>query len=424
VTGVTRPRVTGVIRVDRRVRRRSRRSKVLVVRRLIRICSFVWIVLVSATVLTAGAAFASGSAETGSFAAHGLGARKPTRLLAPRTGVFALDVLPASVNLRQWAVTPGNQGQVGSCVAWAIDYSMLGWYSRFGGRAGQPFAPMYTYSQINGGYDNGSDPTAALQLAMTQGSDTRADYTQGDYNWRTKPTAAEHANAANWKIKGYDTLFTSANQLGSAPAMKHALATNHPVAIVIAVRHGFDVLGANPAAVDNDSTSEVRGYHEVLALGYDSAGLVIENSWGTDWANGGFGRLSWSVVQKDVWQAQTIQGFVPLPPAPPTPPTVTTPSVSLVATGPGPGAGGASVVSYKVTWKGTVGTSGAIDHFDAWYQVDGGALVRVPISSPTATSFTLAAHVGHPYRVAVRASSATKVGVVRYSAQFTPKIAP
>jgi hypothetical protein len=394
----------------------------LVVRRLIRICSFVSVVIVGATVLAAGAA--SASAESAPFAAHGLGARKPTERLAPRAGVFALDVLPASVNLRQWAVAPGNQGQVGSCVAWAIDYGMLGWYSRFSGRAGQPFAPMYTYSQINNGVDNGSDPTAALELAVTQGNDTRADYTQGDYNWRTKPTAAERVNAAHWKIKSYDTLFMSANQAGNATAMKHALATNHPVAIVIAVRHGFDILGANPAAVDNDSTSPIRGYHEVLALGYDSAGLVIQNSWGTDWANGGFGRLSWKVVQKDVEQAQTIEGFAPLPPAPPTPPTVTTPTVAVVPTGTGGAAGASSVVSYEVTWKGTAGTSGAINHYDAWYQVDGGALVRVPLASPTATSFTLAARAGHTYRVAARASSATKVGVVRYSAQFTPTVAP
>src|SRR5260370_946727 len=108
----------------------------MVVRRMIRISSFVSVVMVAATVLAAGAP--SASAETGVFAAHGLGARKPTGWLAPRAGVFALDVLPASVNLRQWAVTPGNQGPVGSCVAWAIDYAMLGWYSRFSGRAGQP----------------------------------------------------------------------------------------------------------------------------------------------------------------------------------------------------------------------------------------------------------------------------------------------
>jgi hypothetical protein len=380
------------------------------------------VVVIATTALTAGAA----SAQTTSFGEHGLGARRPTQVLAPRAGVFALDVVPASVDLRQWAVTPGNQGQVGSCVTWAIDYGMLGWYSRFSGRAGQPFAPMYTYTQINGGNDNGSDPTAALNIAVTQGSDTRADYTQGDYDWRTKPTPAEHANAAHYKIKGYDNLFMSANQAGSAAALKRALASNHPVAIVMAVRHGFDVLDSNPASVDSDFSSTIRGYHEVLALGYDSAGLINQNSWGTGWANGGFGRLSWSVVQHDVWEAQTIQGFAtpppPPPPTPPTPPTVTAPTVAIDTASAGTSDG--TVVSYKISWKGTPGTSGAITRYDAWYQVDGGALVAVKLTSPTGTSFTLAANVGHPYRVAVRASAGSNAGVVRYSNQFTPSPTP
>jgi hypothetical protein len=389
--------------------------------RLFRTVSFLAVVAVAATTLAAGASSASASTFTGTFTDHGLGAVKPTQRVAPHSGVSALAVLPATVDLRQWAVTPGNQGQLGSCVAWAIDYSMLGWYSRFSGRAGQPFAPMYTYAQINGGSDNGSDPTAALDIAVKQGNDTRTDYTQGDYNWRSQPSAAEHANAAHWKIKGYETLFANANQAGNAAAMKHALAAKKPVAIVMAVRHGFDVLGANPEAVDNDSSSTIRGYHEVLALGYDSAGLIIENSWGTDWADGGFGRLSWSVVQNDVWEAQTIDGFAPLPPVPPTPPTVTTPTISVATPHAGNATNGATVLSYKVTWKGTAGTSGAIKKYEAWYQVGVGPLVKVSLASATATTFTLTAHTGHAYRVAVRASSASKVGVLRYSASFTPK---
>ena len=136
----------------------------------------------------------------------------------------------------------------------------------------------------------------------------------------------ERANAAHYKIKGYTTLFVGSDQAGSRRSIKQALATNHPVAIEMAVRHGFDYLGANPAAVDDDITTAIRGYHEVLAVGYDAAGLIIENSWGTGWANGGFGRLSWRVVQNDVCEADIIDGFVPPPPPPPAGPIVTPPA--------------------------------------------------------------------------------------------------
>ena len=97
-------------------------------------------------------------------------------------------VLPASMNLRTWAMPVGNQGAVGSCVTWAINYGMLGWYSKKLGRVGQPFAPMYTYSQIHvGGGDNGSYPTDALAVAQSQGSDTKAHYSHGDFDWQDTP---------------------------------------------------------------------------------------------------------------------------------------------------------------------------------------------------------------------------------------------
>lgn len=381
--------------------------------RPLRIVSSTVLVALAAGVCAAGSAFAATTSGP-SPAAHGLGASRPTIVVAPR--VEMLDAAPASVDLRQWAVTPGDQGQISSCVAWAIDYDMLGWYARYSERAGQPFAPMYTYSQINGGVDAGSVPTDALQLAVTQGSDSRADYTQGDYDWKHKPTPAERANAAHFKVKGYETLFMGSNQIGSAALVKHALATKHPVAIEMAVRHGFDYLGSTPAAVDNDYTSAVRGYHEVMAVGYDSAGLIIENSWGTGWANGGFGRISWLVVQHDVWEADTIDGLVPPPPVPPTPPTTSTPSVTAAAKT----VAGAKVstVSYRVAWNGAVGTSGPITRYDAWYQVDGHAFVPVKLASATSASFTLAALVGHHYRIAVRANTKTKVGAMRYSVTF------
>lgn len=44
----------------------------------------------------------------------------------------------------------------------------------------------------------------------------------------------------------------------------------------------------------------------MIALGYDSEGLLVENSWGTEWGNKGFGKLSWSVVAKDVIGADVV----------------------------------------------------------------------------------------------------------------------
>lgn len=360
---------------------------------------------------TGAASAAPATPAAATIAAHGLGARPPSAAtsagVSARAVSNAMVAVPASVDLRRWAVTPGDQGALNSCVPWAVDYGMLGWYSRFSGLAGQPFAPMYTYSQINGGGDYGSSATAALQVAVDQGNDTRAHYPQGDSNWSTVPTAAERVNAARYKIKGFSTIFIGTGQLTTPIRLKQALATNHPVAIEMAVRNGFDLLAAGATAVDDDSTSAIRGYHEVLAVGYDAAGLIVQNSWGTEWANGGFGRISWRVVLTDVGEGEIADGFVQ---------AVTAPSVSTPVAARASTATAVHTIVYKATWKGTVGNSGAITRYEASYQVDGRPFVAVKLSSSLALSFRVTTVIGHRYRVAVRAVASNQVGAFRYVA--------
>lgn len=378
------------------------------------------VTLLGLTALGAGsvAAAAVEPAVTASSvsALHGFGASAPTERKVPPTGgspafrtALALGI-PATVDLRRFALTPGNQGQVNSCVPWAIDYALLGWYSRSTGRVGQPFAPMYTYSQINGGGDYGSEPAAALDIAVRQGTDTRAHYTKSATNWSSLPSAAERANAAKYKIKGYTTLFVGASQTGTVNALKAALAANTPVAIKLAVRNGFEYIASTSTAVDNDTSTAILGYHEVLAVGYDAAGLIVQNSWGTGWANGGFGRISWRVVQNDVWEGETISGFTPVPTAP----FVTVPTLAFRAAS----ATTSPTTRVTVTWTGRAGTTGAVTRYDAWYQVDGSARIAVKLAAPKSTSLTLTVRKGHRYRVSVRATAGTTVGKIYFGAWF------
>jgi C1A family cysteine protease len=44
----------------------------------------------------------------------------------------------------------------------------------------------------------------------------------------------------------------------------------------------------------------VLGLHAVLAVGYDDSNHVvtIKNSWGTEWGEGGYGRLTYQYVER------------------------------------------------------------------------------------------------------------------------------
>jgi hypothetical protein len=251
----------------------------------------------------------------------------PVEQIEPAPG--ATDAaLPTSIDLSGDSVPVGYQGSIGSCVTWAIDYAMLGWYSRHENRAGQPFNPMYTYSQVhldNSAEGGGSYPKDALNVALQQGNDTMAHYSvKSTTDFTDKPTVADQTSAANYKISGWRALFQSTSGVGSAidaATLRAALAQGKPVAIGMEVRAPFQKLwGASSSYVWDDVTSQFIGRHEVMATGYDAAGLWIQNSWSAQWGYNGYMHLSWQVVEHDVFEAETISGFTPTQTGDTTPP--------------------------------------------------------------------------------------------------------
>jgi len=272
----------------------------------------------TAVAVASSVAVAISGGAAGAATVHGLGAIVPTEKISASTtlGVGAVGALPASVDLAAWAPPVGDQGAVGSCVAWATAYGLMGWQARKAGITSTDFAPMYMYSQIhldNSADGGGSIPSAALGLVTSQGNDTRAHYTQGDFDFTTLPTTSEKTNAARFKITSTTTLFSGSNQ-GAAgqTAIQNALAAGQPVAFALPVRKGFDnITAASP--IDNDTTTTSRGNHEVMAIGYDANGLHFQNQWGTGWGASGRGYVSWNVVQKDLFFAATLSGFAGIP---------------------------------------------------------------------------------------------------------------
>ena len=81
---------------------------------------------------------------------HTLGAIPNLSAPRPPAMTFIAGALPASVDLSQYNPPVGDQGQVGSCTAWASGYYLRGWYAKrdgyypTGGSTGRDgFEPMY-----------------------------------------------------------------------------------------------------------------------------------------------------------------------------------------------------------------------------------------------------------------------------------------
>ena len=164
------------------------------------------------------------------------------------------------------------------------------------GISGAPMAPMYIYSQIAQGNDTGTTGDVALGMEQDQGIDTNSDYWQGSFDYTTQPDANERANAAHYKLSGYQTLPVGG---GTQQAIEDAISQGLPVSIGFNVRQSFMDLSGQAASdysyqPGDDSSDPVVGGHEVAVIGYTEQGVTIENSWGTSWGDNGFVNVPWS----------------------------------------------------------------------------------------------------------------------------------
>jgi C1A family cysteine protease len=217
---------------------------------------------------------------------------------------------PTSASLAQYAVTPGDQGQVGSCVSWAIDYSAMSILENEQGITGHPQAPMYTYAQLARGNDQGSTPSDTFDILTSQGVDTMDDYWQGNFDYTTQPDSNERANAANWKLSGYTPINTGS---GIKAGVQQAIASGLPVAISIPVYMSFERISRSQAADYSyypTSGDQYMGGHEITIIGYNSSGVRVQNSWGTSWGDSGFINLSWNYLANQVEEANAVGKLV------------------------------------------------------------------------------------------------------------------
>jgi Papain family cysteine protease len=216
------------------------------------------------------------------------------------------------VDLTRWAMPVGDQGQIGDCAAWATVYTALGEQeNRARSWTPQGSSAIYAYSQTSGGVDQGSTLEDNLNVAVTQGVDSRADYGQGR-SWRSLPTSRERSNARRWKLSGFQAIGYDQNSI------EQALAAGEPVPIVIPVTEAFMYAYgvAHYPAVSRWNDSVSLGLHAVTILAYSPAGVRIENSWGTHWGDHGWVTISWAWLAANIQDAIAVGPMRSVNPAP------------------------------------------------------------------------------------------------------------
>lgn len=303
----------------------------------------------------------------------------PNKQAPPVPQVAYSGNLPATVDLSAYNPPVGDQGVAfptggiqgeGSCASWATGYYLRGWYAkRDGSLPTDGFAPNYLYAQIARGVDQGSTFQDNLDILKEQGIDASSDYLHDHLDFTSQPTDTERTNAARYKIASYVDYSNSPAFLLWIKAM---LASGNPIAISIPVYRYFEEVSATNPFVNSPGISDIAtflGNHALFVYGYDQRGVLVENSWGTRWGNGGFGELSWDYVAYDATEAVAMTPQLPLFSWQQLPGTASDISVgadgAVWAIGTTPVYGGFNILHWNAsTWT--------------WATVDGGA-VRIAV---------------------------------------------
>ena len=225
----------------------------------------------------------------------------------PLPGGAACDSI-VQVDLTPEMPPVGNQGSQGSCTAWAVGYyhkTHTEWLEH-GWDVNDPqnqFSPAFIYNQINGGVDQGSSFSDAMQLMMEQGCGNLVDNPYRDWIFWTWPSDTGYIRALPYRAEGRYTI--DLTDTTGVNAVRQRLVNGETSTIGIAVFGNFDRIDEyNYTYCVADRFGSNRGGHAVTIVGYcdtlttnDGPGAFrVANSWGPGWGDSGYFWMSYVAV--------------------------------------------------------------------------------------------------------------------------------
>ncbi|HRD54619.1 MAG TPA: C1 family peptidase [Flavobacteriales bacterium] len=234
--------------------------------------------------------------------------------------------LPERYSLDKFAPPRLNQGQQGSCVAWASAYAARSIiHNQATGAApskASAFSPSFMYNRIKIENSNcqGSYLHRAMDDMLVRGAVPFSEFAYSDQTCNNAPDPSIERNASRYRIKGFQRLSRSddPNSPVDLLAMKQQLAQGSPVVIGMMVGGSF-MQGMEGQEIwyptANDQQMRGFGGHAMCVIGYDDFKLGTEggafqimNSWGPEWGSNG---IAW--VPYDAFAYFTKEAYAVYP---------------------------------------------------------------------------------------------------------------
>ncbi|MBZ0205607.1 MAG: hypothetical protein K8H89_04735 [Flavobacteriales bacterium] len=219
--------------------------------------------------------------------------------------------LPERMSLAQFAPRRLNQGQQGSCVAWASAYAARTIVQAEATKQdpnGTAFSPSFLYNQIKLGNDcQGAYIFKAMEHMQAGGVLPLSKFGYTDESCRKLPDGADKQQAKEYRIKGFQRLSKGGDdQRTDMLAMKQQLSQGAPVVIGMMVGGSF-MQGMEGKELWTPTQDDYRmpgfGGHAMCVIGYDDykvkgekagGAFQIMNSWGPEWGNNGIAWIRYS----------------------------------------------------------------------------------------------------------------------------------
>lgn len=233
------------------------------------------------------------------------------------------DNLPSSYSLEKYAPIPGDQGPYGTCVAYASAYGLrtimlakdLGITDK-NVITQNALSPSYVYSLIKKkediNCDKGANPKLGLEALKVAGAPTLKTM---PYECNPSISNAAQLEAIDYRIRDYQTLFFfDAQEAGfKTNSTKKALTEGYPVLLGMKLPESFFKAKKvwRTVASDIGTTAKKHGYHAMVVVGYDDnyegGAFRLLNSWSTNWGDGGYIWVPYSVYEE--WAMGALQPY-------------------------------------------------------------------------------------------------------------------
>ncbi len=212
----------------------------------------------------------------------------------------------------------GSQGGQGSCVSWAVGYSVGSYYMNINDNS--PYfddkdliSPKYIYNQIRKGNDCGAGTTFPQNLSILrdQGACSLASMPYNDKECSLQPNNLQRQEAKFYKISSWNAFTRDAvTNKYNLDNIKKYLYAGKPILIGLDIGSEFDNLKA-PYILKQKAVNP-RGGHAITVTGWSNTrnAFKVLNQWGKGWADKGYLWIDYDAFHSIVNRAIAVEPII------------------------------------------------------------------------------------------------------------------